>query len=367
LILFPDENDVVEKLVSLKLNNLQHMVEDHHRKIFKDEQKQLQFDKNGFIKIRMLPEDEVSMLRDKFDEISGGEVQNTEYGIYISLEDEDDLFKKELVAYLSGILLPHANKHFIKCKPHLGSYLVKAPGISSHTYPHQDWTFVGGSEFCSVTIWVALMDMDERNGTLGFIPRSHKFFDKPIGSPSPDFKTYTQGHEDIFYEYLQFVPLKAGEALVFNNNTIHGATPNLTEDPRIAVAIGMTPKEALLYHYFLDPKLESESCRRKVNQLKVDQEFFSQYTLQGLKQIYERGELPGGYEVASSWVEEFIPFTRNEIQTLCRISGLDNNGRKLAEEREDVGKSGWKRSGDLLKLPLAYTKRLVNSLFKSAP
>ena len=106
---------------------------------------------------------------------------------------------------------------------------MKAPGEDSYTYPHQDWTFVDSPDYFSMTVWVALVDTHEQNGALGFIRGSHRFFDKPIGSPSPEFQTCPQGHEALLYEYLEFVPLKAGEAVVFDNRTIHGATPNRTD------------------------------------------------------------------------------------------------------------------------------------------
>jgi ectoine hydroxylase-related dioxygenase (phytanoyl-CoA dioxygenase family) len=59
----------------------------------------------------------------------------------------------------------------------------------------------------------------------------------------------------MLFEYPEFVPLKAGEAVAFDNRTIHGATPNRATGLRTAVAIAMTPAEAPLYTTFLHQKL----------------------------------------------------------------------------------------------------------------
>jgi hypothetical protein len=255
--------------------------------------------------------------------------------MYISLENSDLAAKRALILKVSGILGPKLRKHFRDCKPHLGSFLVKAHGADSYTYPHQDWTFVDPPNV-SVTVWVALVDTDENNGALGFVNGSQSFFDKLVGSPSPNFSTSTQGHEAILYQYLQFVPLKAGEAVAFDNRTVHGATPNLTSAPRVAVAIGMTPREAQLYHYFLMPG-SSQNGLRKILKLKVDETFFEQYGVASLKALFDRNETPPDTAVEAVVEDEYIAFSGDEIRQLCEGAGLTKNGRQLTRGNGSSG------------------------------
>jgi ectoine hydroxylase-related dioxygenase (phytanoyl-CoA dioxygenase family) len=334
LIPFPEEKDVVDSLVKLKLHSLNHPSQPSvARPIFKSPDVQESFELKGYVKLPVLEAFEVDQLREVFAEMIGEDVQNTDYGMYISLEEPDAELKTSIVERVSGLVLPQVSEHFINCKSHLGSFLVKSPSPTSYTYPHQDWTFVDWPDFCSITVWIALVDTSEDNGALGFVNGSHKFFDQVIGSPSPDFRTFTQGHEDLLYEYLEFVPLKAGEAIAFNNRTIHGAPPNVTDGNRLAVAIGMTPAEAQLYHYYLVPNGDPQQPRR-IAKLKVDQQFFHRYSVSSLKEMFDRGESPANYETVKIIEEPFNPFTRREIQELCEQAKLKKNGKKLVAAQQ---------------------------------
>ncbi|MGZ5247686.1 MAG: phytanoyl-CoA dioxygenase family protein, partial [Flavitalea sp.] len=182
LIPFPSEDDVIKKLIQLKVENLSApTTQSPGRSIFKDDLLQQEFDDKGYAKLSILNPDEVLQLKDLFLQYSGGEVSNTDYGMYISLDNGELKERKDLINRITSIVAPRVRNHFIRCKQHLGSFLVKAPGPNSYTYPHQDWTFVSSSEFCSVTVWIALVDTDQLNGTLGFVNGSHKFFNGPVG------------------------------------------------------------------------------------------------------------------------------------------------------------------------------------------
>ncbi len=326
LIEFPSPVEVTRRLAELAVTFGKERNKSA-RAMFRDPGLQSAFDCNGFVKLSLLNGDEVDELRKAFVESTGGEVANTEYGMYIGLEEENVARKRAVIEKISSALLPGLEEYFVDCKPHLGSFLVKAPEAGSYTYPHQDWTFVD-PPYVSATVWVALVDVNDTNGNLGFIKGSHKFFDRPVGSPSPEFQTPCQGHEPVLYEYLEFVPLKAGEAVAFDNRTIHGATPNSSTGPRIAAAIGMTPREANLYHYFLvEPT--GEDRRRKISKLKVDSSFFVHHTLAGLKAAFQRSQLPAGCETEATFEEEFLPFTDDEIREFCEQGGLAKNGQQL--------------------------------------
>ena len=328
LIPFLTEEEVTHKLVNLSLDQAKRRRTGKIRRVFVEDEAQQTFQENGFVTLPLLAADEVRQLTGLFEQSTGGTVENTDYGMYIGLEEQDLARKRALIGQISGIVLPRLAEHFTDCKPHLGSFLVKAPGADSYTYPHQDWTFVDVPEFLSMTVWIALVDTSEDNGALGFVRGSQSFFDKPIGSPSPDFQTCTQGHEAILYEYLEFVPLKAGEAVVFDNRTIHGAPPNRTSAHRTAVAIGMTPREAQLYHYFLVPGSVTGS-HRTLAKLSVGGGFFEQHTVAALKALFDRNEMPGDCSRAATLEDEFIPFSGDEIRRLCEQSGLRRNGRSL--------------------------------------
>ncbi len=328
LIPFPTKDEVTRALAGLAVQHASARRQRESRRVFLDPAVQRSMEENGFVTLSLLGRDEVRRLTELFVESTGGVVENSAYGMYIGLEEKDLARKRALIERLSGVLMPRLGEHFADCKPHLGSFLVKAPGADSYTSPHQDWTFVDAPGYRSMTVWVALVDVDEANGCLGFVRGSHEFFDKPIGSPSPDFRTCAQGHEAVLYQYLAFVPLEAGQAVVFDNRTIHGAPPNLTTAPRLAVAIGMTPRDADLCHYFLVPA-GVQDARRTIAKLKVDPSFFERNTVASLKTTFDAAQMPEDCTVEAVFEDEFIPFSADEIRRLCERSGLKKNGRRL--------------------------------------
>ena len=359
LIPLPTPAEVEDRVIDLAALQARRQRAASGRRVLRDDRLQQELNENGFVTLPLLGSDEIGRLKELFRQSTGGRVENTAYGMYIGLEETDLERKRAVIEQVLGTILPRANELFIDCKPHLGSFLVKAPGADSYTYPHQDWTFVDSPEYRSMTVWTALVDVDENNGALGFVRSSHTFFDHPIGSPSPDFATCAQGHEAILYEYLQFVSLRAGEAVVFDNRTIHGATPNRTDQLRLAVAIGMTPREAQLYHYFLLPQSLRGSCRR-LAKLKVDCGFFERNTVASLKKLYDANQMPGDCEIASLTDDEFQPFSSQEIRKLCERSGLRNTGHRLAPGQPNKQRSG-KMPGAMPSSPM---KRLLATLFR---
>ena len=349
---------MVRLLVELRLRRAKAAARRQVRALFKNPGLQRDFQRNGFIRLPLLTTDDISRLRTLFTDTSGGTVSNSDYGMYISLEEHSAARNRDLIERLSAIVLPRANEYFLDCKPHLGSFLVKAPDDLSYTYPHQDWTFVDPPQFTSVTIWIALDDTGAENGMLGFVPGSHLFFDKAVGTPSPEFVTCTQGHEAELFEFLEFVPLKAGEALVFDNRTIHGASPNRTDKLRRAVAVGMTPREAPLYHYYLVPDSQSAN-RRTIAKLKVEPDFFITHSMVALKHSYENREIPEDCEVVALIDDEISAYTSAEIVQFCEQSGLVRNGLHL----EPMGRAGTGNATAHLNRPAAgMLRRVWNAL-----
>jgi hypothetical protein len=293
--------------------------------IFKDATAQQDFEANGFVKLSLLGPEEIAELTEYYLKLTQGNVKNSPYGMWVSLHDEPDMkIKRGVMEKIHEVVLPRLNDHFHACKPHLGSYLVKVPNPKSFTYPHQDWTFVDNrlmQEYCSLTVWITLKDIDVATGSLGFIKGSPHFFDNVIGSPSPAIKTLTQGHEPMLFEYLTFPKVRAGDGLAFNNKTIHAALPNTTDVQRIALGIGMTPTAATIYHYFLKP-----GTTDRLLKLRVEEEFFVQYSNQALFELYRDGKIPSYSQVEEELDYRFTPWTREDVESLCARHGSAKNG-----------------------------------------
>ncbi|MFZ9047138.1 MAG: phytanoyl-CoA dioxygenase family protein [Cyclobacteriaceae bacterium] len=285
---------------------------------FLSEETNQQFYNDGFCRINLLGHEEIRDLMAFAEEtIHISELQNTSYGMYVSMEEVHDR-RRKIKEYIQELVTPKITDHLINYKVHLAGFLIKVHDGTTYTYPHQDWTFVDNeSDHVSATIWIALSDFDEQNGTLGFVKGSHKFLDFTIGSPSPIVKTPAMGKHQAILDFMKYEPVTAGEALVFDNKTIHGALPNNGDFPRIAVGIGVIPEDAQLHHYYLNPKNANELLK-----MRITDDFFLTYSNHDLMKCYERGELPGFSEVIGKIENYFKGYpSEEEIVENCHRFG----------------------------------------------
>lgn len=113
---------------------------------------------------------------------------------------------------------------------------------------HQDWPYYPFDRGGSLTVWIALVDIPPERGPMRFVNGSHLW--GPLGR--------VIGREDgldtldILPEFLrdriELSPehhLKAGDATIHNDMTIHSAPVNATQDPRWVYALSAFPADTL--------------------------------------------------------------------------------------------------------------------------
>jgi hypothetical protein len=214
---------------------------------FKDAKQQAVFDKEGFIKVPFLNAAQVDEVVKLFNETrqqhaTVATLHHTTTDTYLP----DLIYKVD--AKIKEVFAPELEKIFTNYKTLVGSFHIKEPGPGSATGTHQDPTFVDEPKYSSANIWVALHDIDTHNGNLFFVNGSNKAITSL--RVTPNHPSYYQSFYQSLPGLSTQVPLKKGEAVIFNNATIHGATDNLSNDIRLACTMLVCNKEAdwLLYY-----------------------------------------------------------------------------------------------------------------------
>ncbi|MFQ5737818.1 MAG: phytanoyl-CoA dioxygenase family protein [Acidobacteriota bacterium] len=87
---------------------------------------------------------------------------------------------------------------------------------------------------------LALVDTAGEMGGFQCVPELFKDFDAWRRSQPPDRDPW---HPDLTGYEVQQVPMQAGDLLIFNSLLAHGIRPNLSNRPRIAQYISMTPAQ----------------------------------------------------------------------------------------------------------------------------
>lgn len=225
--------------------------------------------RDGFVTVPLLSPDEAARLRDRYVELSGLDRS----GFASDLVVPDPAYRRAVDATISEVLDAPASALFDGYEPFLRNFLCKYPGPDSELYLHRDWMYIdereGGRTY---NVWVALEDIDTDNGQLRVLRRSHEL-DRSLRGTSLTgaFLEFT----DVIRPRLLSVPVRAGEAVVFDNGIVHCSYPNLTDRPRIAAAVALKPAGRRLVHF----RREDEAHAVRYD---VDEAFFLDETPQGL-------------------------------------------------------------------------------------
>ncbi len=208
---------------------------------------------NGFVSFPLLKESDINELKKLYQKFETEHLVHEEgFKKTSSFADKNQVL--EINKRVSEIIAPILPEHF-KAYQMLGcNYLIKSSNSDQTKVPlHQDWTYVDETKFYSMNVWIALEDIDERNGCLFFIPGSHR-----IGNflrSAPSYPVPFSQHIDFLEKFKVPVPVKAGTCICFNNKTIHGSFANMGNTNRLVVVTTLFPENAkLLHHYIHDLK-----------------------------------------------------------------------------------------------------------------
>jgi ectoine hydroxylase-related dioxygenase (phytanoyl-CoA dioxygenase family) len=98
---------------------------------------------------------------------------------------------------------------------------------------HQDNGYGQLEPMTDVTVWLPLVDTDERNGGLWIVPGSHAqgLLEHRGAEINPVLREAKPAGRAVA------VPLRAGEAVAFSGLTLHGSGPNRGDRPRPALFV----------------------------------------------------------------------------------------------------------------------------------
>ncbi|MBN4061051.1 phytanoyl-CoA dioxygenase family protein [bacterium AH-315-I18] len=115
--------------------------------------------------------------------------------------------------------------------------LIKMPRNSTPTEFHQDQPYwPHENSFAPLSAWIALCDVPVECGCMTFIPGSQDQTQLPAQNLA-DPKSLFELCPKLQWEPRVTVPLKAGDCTFHHGRCAHMATPNITDDPRVAHVI----------------------------------------------------------------------------------------------------------------------------------
>ena len=116
--------------------------------------------------------------------------------------------------------------------------LVKLPENSIASDWHQDWPYWPMNHTGALSCWLALDDVDLRNGCLQFVPGSYRWGIYPaiaLGSGKKQLEQMLDPEHAARFQPVA-MPMRAGSCTFHDGLCFHYATPNLSDRPRRAIA-----------------------------------------------------------------------------------------------------------------------------------
>ena len=227
--------------------------------LFKDPQLQEQINEKGFVTLPFIGKAELAELRSFYSEIHPDGAPGKIDGIHMTTWCEDYDYKMMVADRLADIYKKPCEDVFEDYRTLNNVFIVKDSGETPFKV-HQDWNVVDEKENFAINVWIPLYDITMNEGGLWVVEGSHKI-DRHVRGSAYLFPDYSPFNDEL-EKAAKSVSLKAGEAIVFYVNIIHGSPSNYGETERIASCFSVIPKNAPLNIYFqkeVDDPLEVHS------------------------------------------------------------------------------------------------------------
>ena len=210
-----------------------------------------EFDSNSYVVIDLLTNEEVEYLDKKYYELHS----SNNRGFYATTFHSDLEYRKRVDDIVSAVFNPALEKHFINHRNFLGSYVTKNNEPKSELGMHQDLTLVDEDHFVPINVWCPLVDINETNGALRLLKGSHRF---PRTYRSPTIPFTYQEHVRYIEKFMTPMYIKAGQAVVCSQSTLHDSVPNVSNKFRVVAQTFVSHKNAQFQVVYRDKKKPSQ-------------------------------------------------------------------------------------------------------------
>lgn len=197
---------------------------------------------NGFCVFDLLNQKTVDQLRAIFQDYHSEQPE----GFYATTHIEDKAKRKQISDHVQDIISAKIESHFENIQLLGGAFISKAPGQNGILPLHQDWNLVDESKARSYNLWIPLIDVNEENGAMRLLPKSHmkqRTFRGPNVAPVL-FQISSEVDKHMFS-----LNMKSGQAVVYDHALWHSSPRNKTSQLRLAYVLGVVPTKVALKYY----------------------------------------------------------------------------------------------------------------------
>lgn len=220
------------------------------RRIIRSDTLEDTINQQGYALLPFLNSEEVNFLLKKFKEYFP--VYSHLPPRFTSHESIDSKSRTEIFHLIESVVKPYTDRFFCNYKMTAALFYMKQRQNTNDTGLHFDPTLLINEHLePHLGIWCPLIDVNEENGTIQVIPGSHRwgaFISNPLTVKSPLDK-----YRSELENKLISIPMKAGEALLWDDRIAHSSTVNRSPHDRYTFVLRFTHKDARLASFFGTP------------------------------------------------------------------------------------------------------------------
>lgn len=255
------------------------MEQNSSHRIFENKVLNETFLKNGYVTGDFIPLHILDQLNDFYQ---NHQPKNYE-GFHTTHFSTDTEYKKQVNDGIIQIIQPILDTYLEEYIPVFANFMLKTGGGNNPMPLHADWTYVYEPEYISIAMWIPLVDTTPQNSCLGVIPYSQHLSKNIRG---PKITQVLPPYDEILIKKAgKLLPMKAGQAVIYDHRLLHYSPANKTDFVRPALNISIVPQKAKLIHYTC-PEGSTQIHKYMVD----DFDFFVRYNN---FQIPEKGQLIG--------------------------------------------------------------------------
>lgn len=205
----------------------------------------------GYVVFDLLNEELIHQMTAIFQEYHAEQPD----GFYATTHLEDKEKRKEISDRVQNLIANLIESKFENIHLLGGAFISKAPGEKGILPLHQDWNLVDETQARSYNLWIPLVDVNEENGAMRILPKSH-MKQTTFRGPNVAPVLYQISHE--VDRHMFSLNMKCGEAVLYDHALWHSSPENQTDQLRLAIVFGVVPKDAELNYYHQNGEMVEE-------------------------------------------------------------------------------------------------------------
>ena len=219
------------------------------RQVFTDSEQQAEFEREGFVVVRLLSADDAAAFLGPLARVranSAGAASCT-MDLEQSFCTTDAEYRHRMDALCSALIGEALLSLLVDYRLSGCGVMVKRAKAGAMAL-HRDRTIMADPTIPVISAWCPLVDIDDSRGNLMLLPGSHRL----PNVETAGVERFYAGYETELKRMCVSRPLKAGEAILFDNRLLHWSLPNLSEQERPVVRGTAVAEEQRLVFYRLD-------------------------------------------------------------------------------------------------------------------